>query len=152
MMLIQGHAKKSSAEWQGTWMWLWHSSGTNKGRGLSWNAGPGCRSCCSQLSHTTHLNTINLNQGYTEPMNSSTGRQSISGEGAQDLPTRRTRWKKKVVCFMPYLSYILKYNWKITTQTLLRWDSKCHDWERRKQQVDTVFCNSSAYFFRCSMW
>lgn len=46
-------------------------------RAGAWNAALDCKSFCSQLSHTTHLNTINLNQGDTEEPNLSTGRQTV---------------------------------------------------------------------------
>lgn len=132
---------------QDTWTWLEHSSDTNKGRALSWNAAPEWRSCFSQLSHTTHLNTINPNQGYTEaPCQHQPWAQADNpgvGSMLKGLTTERTRWKKKKKCNWPVLCPIChlfpNIAGKRTAEISFRWDSRCQDQERRKQQVETVF-------------
>lgn len=138
MMLIQGYAKRSGADWQGTWTWLQHSSGTNKGIGLSWNAAPEWRSCFSQLSRTTHLNTINLNQGSQRHHVSTNFWAQADNPGVgsvlKGLTTKRTRWKEIVTVMFYVLLVIYSQARKRTTQTSFRWDSKCQDWERRKWQ------------------
>lgn len=69
----------------------------------------------------------------------STGRQPTSEEGAQGQTTKKTRWKKSNWCVLcPTCHIFSNITEKRTTQTSFRWNSKCHDWERRKRQVEII--------------